>query len=72
MKGVVSRFAREKVLKAFSLEACVDSTRDAVLVTRQAKLPTLVKAARRYDVPVPENSEVTNRHTHTHGIPVLL
>ena len=57
MKGVVSRVASEKVLKAFSLEACVGSTQDTVGVPRQAKLSTLVKAVRRYDIPFPRTQK---------------
>ena len=70
MKGVVSRVTCEKVLKAFSLEPRVVSTQKPVVATRQEKLFTLVKAAWRYDVPLPRSQKLqthgqTDTHTHT-------
>ena len=61
MKGVVSRVTCEKVLKAFSLELCVVSTQEAVVVTRQVKLSTLVEAAYvALQPPVPHILEITD------------
>ena len=44
MKSVVSHVTSEKVLKAFSLEPFFVPTQEAVVVTHQVKLSTLVQA----------------------------
>ena len=67
--GVVWRVASKKVLKAFSLEPCVVSTQEAVVVTRQVKLSTLVQAASRYDLPFLISQKL---QTHTHGVRLLI
>ena len=63
---MVSRFANEKVLKAYCPEARVESTRNAVVLTRQAELSASVKAARRYDARSRELRSDKQTHTHTH------
>ena len=45
VKGAFARVTCEKVVKAFSLEAGVVPTQDAVVVTRQVKLSTLMQEA---------------------------
>ena len=67
MKGVVSLVTCEKILKDFSLQSRVVSTREAVRATRQAKLSTYCvdeKGAALHHL-IPEISEITNRQTHT-------
>ena len=45
VKGVVSRVAYEKGLKAFSLQPRAVMTQEAVVVSRQVKFSTLVQEA---------------------------
>ena len=70
MKGVVSRVTSGKVLKDFFLEGRVLSIQDAVSVTRQTKLSTLVKAAWRYDVPFPR-TQILQTHTQNTSIIII-
>ena len=65
MKGVVSRVTSEKLLKAFPHEPCVMSTQEAVVVTLQVKLSTLVHAAWGYNLPF-LISQKLQTHTDTH------
>ena len=64
MKGVVSRVSSENLLEAFSLEPCVVSTLEAVVVTRQVSEALPVGASSvALRPPVPSISEITDRHT---------
>ena len=58
VKGVVSRVTCGQVLKAFSLKPRILPTGELVDTTRQAKLSRLVKAACRYDVPLPRSQKL--------------
>ena len=60
-----SRVTCRKVLKAFSLEPHVSPTGEPVDTTLQAKLSKLVKAACRYDIPLPRSQKLQT-HTDTH------
>ena len=53
---------QRKILETFSLEPCVVSTQEAVVVTHQMKLSTLVRAAWRYDIPFQKSFKL---QTHT-------
>ena len=69
MKGVVSRVTFEKVLKAFSLEPCVVPTQEAV-VNSPGEALHIGASSVALRPPVPDISEITDRHTdtrtHTH------
>ena len=64
MKGVVSCFTFEKVLKAFSIEPCFISTREAVGATCKVKLFMGMKKAWRYNV-LFQRSQKSQADTHT-------
>ena len=66
MKGVVSCLTREKVLKAFSLEPCFNINSRSSWWNLPCEPLRVAKRSVVLQRPVPEISEVTNRHTHRH------
>ena len=84
MKGVVSRVTSKKVLKAFFLEARVLVDSRCSRRNSPDEALHVGESGVALGRPVPENSEITDTHTHphthphthththTHGIQVLL
>ena len=71
--GVVSRIGSKNFLNDFSLKARDLLTREVVWATCQAKLSTLVKTVRRYNVPFPRSQMLqTHRQTDTQDTSIII